>query len=109
VFLAVCVPLRVAVTIAHRRLALGEAPAQARRVGVAMVPTLVFTLVLSEILRDRFGASVTLVGALIVYTVINTMIPAFVLGAPPPEFDAVHATPLTAATMSPPPTSKPSP
>ena len=109
VFLAVCVPLRVAVTIAHRRLALGEAPAQARRVGVAMVPTLVFTLVLSEILRDRFGASVTLVGALIVYTVINTMIPAFVLGAPPPEFDAVHATEVTSATMSPLPTSKPSP
>jgi Kef-type K+ transport system membrane component KefB len=92
VFLVVCVPLRVAVTVAHRRVALGEATAQARRVGVAMIPTLVFTLVLSEILRDRFGGSVTLVGALIIYTVMNTMIPAFVLGTPPPEFDSVHAT-----------------
>jgi Kef-type K+ transport system membrane component KefB len=108
VLLVVCVPLRVAVTIAHRRFALGEATAQARRVGVAMVPTLVFTLVLSEILRDRFGGSVTLVGALIIYTVINTMIPAFALGTPPPEFDAVHASevvPVPTASLD---SSKPS-
>jgi Kef-type K+ transport system membrane component KefB len=109
VFLVVCVPLRVAVTIAHRRLALGEATAQARRVGIAMVPTLVFTLVLSEILRDRFGGSVTLVGALIIYTVINTMMPAFVLGAPPPEFDAVHATDAAPTIETPTVASKPSP
>jgi Kef-type K+ transport system membrane component KefB len=108
-FIAVCVPLRVTVTVAHRRLALGEATAQARRVGVAMVPTLVFTLVLSEILRDRFGGSVTLVGALIIYTVINTMIPAFVLGSPPPEFDVVHAADVPGEMLTPTVASKPSP
>lgn len=98
-FLAVCVPLRVVVTVLHRRLALGDAIASARRVGVAMVPTLVFTLVLAEILRDRYGAPVVLIGGLMIYTVVNTMIPAFALDAAPPEFESVHATELPGTAL----------
>lgn len=90
-FLVICVPLRIAVTVAHRRLALDEATAKARRIGVALVPTLVFTLVLGEILRNRYGAPVYVVGGLIIYTVLNTTLPAFLLHTAPPEFEMVKA------------------
>ena len=91
VFLAVAVPLRILLTTAHRRLVLKEHVVEGQRVGIAMVPTLVFTLVLAEILRTRFGAPEALVGGLIVYTVVNTTLPAFLLKAPPPRFEEVEA------------------
>jgi Kef-type K+ transport system membrane component KefB len=94
-FLAVFVPLRIGITALHRRIALVENFATARRVGVALLPTLVFTLVLTDILRTRYAASATLLGALIIYTVLNTMIPAFVLGARPPAFEDVEAGPVS--------------
>ncbi|HET9453009.1 MAG TPA: hypothetical protein VFO66_01895, partial [Gemmatimonadaceae bacterium] len=53
-----------------------------------------FTLVLSELLRDRFFAPDFLVGALVVYTVINTTLPSFLLGAATPAFEAVEASPI---------------
>jgi Kef-type K+ transport system membrane component KefB len=89
-FLVLFVPLRAGITVLHRRLALSEALIPARRIGVALLPTLVFTLVLSDILRTRFGADGTLLGALVIYTVLNTMIPAFVLRSGPPSFEEVE-------------------
>lgn len=100
VFLAICVPLRILVTSFHRRFVLAEAGVKSRRVAIAMIPTLVFTLVLAEILRDRFDAPGWLVGGLIVYTVVNTMIPAFALRAKPPEFETVVAADVPAPTES---------
>ncbi|HVZ78598.1 MAG TPA: cation:proton antiporter [Gemmatimonadaceae bacterium] len=82
----VAVPLRVLVVEGHRRVALDEAPAASRRVAVALVPTLVFTLVLSNLLTHTFGAPPWLVGALIIYTVVNTALPAFVLRASAAEY-----------------------
>lgn len=93
-FVATFVPIRIAVTIAHRRLMLGDPFEKAKRISVSLVPTLVFSLVIAEILRDRFDAPDMLVGALVVYTVINTTIPAFVLHVAPPEFENVSASSL---------------
>jgi Kef-type K+ transport system membrane component KefB len=98
VLLVVAVPIRVYVTAVHRRWALGEAIASARRVGTALVPTLVFTLVLADILRTRFAAPEALVGGLIIYTIVNTTIPAFVLRTPPPAFEQVEAGEVLPAT-----------
>jgi Kef-type K+ transport system membrane component KefB len=94
--LLIFVPLRAGLTMLHRRWVLSEATDRSRRVGIALLPTLVFTLVLSDILRTRFGAADTLLGALVIYTVINTMIPAFALGAAPPSFEEVQSDPPTA-------------
>ena len=52
-----------------------------------MVPTLVFTIVLAGILEERFGLPRELFGALMVFTILNTLLPGFVLRTPPPEFD----------------------
>lgn len=85
--LAAFVPLRIWTTALHRRYSLGETAHQGKRVGISLVPTLVFTLVLADMLRTRFGAPDYLTGGLILYAVINTTLPAFLLRAKPPEFE----------------------
>ncbi|MEO6443964.1 MAG: cation:proton antiporter [Gemmatimonadaceae bacterium] len=85
---ALIVPLRLGAVVLQRRAALGEAPADSLRVAVPMLPTLIFTLVIAGILRDRFAFPATLFGALIVYAVINTTVPGLLLRTPPPPYDA---------------------
>lgn len=91
VFLATAIPLRVAATALHRRVRLGESFRDGLRVGFSIVPTLVFTLVLAQILRERFLVSSAVFGGLVVYAVVNTMLPAFVLKLPLPEFEEPRA------------------
>jgi Kef-type K+ transport system membrane component KefB len=82
-FTLVAIPFRLGLTVLHRRWRLRESMRESLRVGVPMLPTTVFTLVLAEILRERFQIDPALFGGLIVYTFINTVIPAFVMrGAP---------------------------
>jgi Kef-type K+ transport system membrane component KefB len=87
VFLAAIVPLQLALGALHRRMALREEFRDSLRVGVPLVPTLVFTLVLAGILRERFDAPSVVVGGLVVYAIGNTLIPGFVFRVPPPEFE----------------------
>ncbi|MEO8580747.1 MAG: cation:proton antiporter [Gemmatimonadales bacterium] len=87
------VPLRVALISLHRRLALKERFAESRRIGFAMVPTLVFTLVIVGILVERFTLPPAIAGALVFYTVVNTTLPAFVLKGEPADFEDVEALP----------------
>jgi hypothetical protein len=51
----------------------------------------VLTLVIVDILNTNFGIEKYILGALVLYTVINTSIPAFVLHSAPPEFENVEA------------------
>ncbi len=95
VFLTTMVPLRLLAVAAHRRIALKEAPARSLRIGVALVPTLVFTLVIAAILRDAFEVPRAVFGGLIIYTLVNTLLPGFTLRAAP-EFEP-HAPELDAA------------
>jgi Kef-type K+ transport system membrane component KefB len=81
------VALRIGVVAIHRRLALDEPLADGARVGVSLAPTLVFTLVIAELLRDNFGAPAPVFGGLVIYALVNTLIPSVVLKAPPPLFD----------------------
>ena len=79
---AVVVPLRVAIIWLQRRLMFGQRGRGNLRVSVALAPTLVFTLVLAHILHARFGIDSALMGALILYTVLNTMLPSLLLKGP---------------------------
>lgn len=88
------VPIRIAVISLHRKVALNESFSVSRRVGSAMIPTLVFTLVIVGLLVDRFQISHSLAGALVLYTVLNTTMPAFVLRAQPADFEDVEALPI---------------
>jgi Kef-type K+ transport system membrane component KefB len=91
---ATFVPIRVAVISLHRKLALKESFILSRRVGSAMVPTLVFTLVIVSILEDKFGLSGEIGGALVLYTILNTTMPAFLLRGQPADFEDQEALPL---------------
>ncbi len=85
--LALVVPLRLAVVAIHRRVALGEPLREGARVAVSLMPTLVFTLVIAELLRERFAAGPALFGGLVIYAIGNTMLPTLVLRVPAPLYD----------------------
>ena len=87
-FVAVMVPYRVGGLVLHRRLALGEPPREGLRTAVALLPTLVFTLVLADLVRTRFQAPAFVFGGLVFYAVATTLFPGFVLRLPPPDYEA---------------------
>jgi Kef-type K+ transport system membrane component KefB len=92
--IAVAVPVRIAVISLHRKLVFGEGFRTSSRLASALIPTLVFTLVLVEILETRFGLAKNVGGALMLYAVINTIIPGFVLRGQPADFEDPEALPL---------------
>ncbi|MEI2718592.1 MAG: cation:proton antiporter [Gemmatimonadales bacterium] len=89
----VALPLRIGAVMLHRQVTLRETPRQSIRVAIPMLPTLVFTLVIAGILRDQFNLPSTLFGALITYTLLNTVLPGIVLGTPAPTYDAPELPP----------------
>ena len=87
-FTATALPFRVALVCLHRRWRLGESWRQGLRVAVPMLPTLVFSLVIAQVLRERFGLPGPIFGGLLGYALVNTMIPSLAMRLPPPEFEA---------------------
>ena len=79
---ALALPLRIGVVWCQRRFIKGETAAGSLRVATALSPTLIFTLVLATILRERFHITETLYGALLVYAALSTLLPSFVLSKP---------------------------
>lgn len=100
-FLVVVVPVQLALIALHRKIRLHESFRKSLRVGVPLTPTLVFTLVLAQILRERFEAPPHIFGGLVVYALVNTVIPSVVFRLPLPAFEAPEAPSLE----SPPPAS----
>lgn len=79
---AALLPLRIGVVWLQRRVLFGERHRSSWRVSVALAPTLIFTLVLAAILRDRFAIPDALFGGLLLYAVLNTLLPSLVLRVP---------------------------
>lgn len=78
----VIVPVRLGLLWLQRRMIRGESMMTSLRVSAALTPTLIFTLVLATILRERFGISATLYGALLIYAGLATMLPSLVMRKP---------------------------
>jgi Kef-type K+ transport system membrane component KefB len=85
-FLGTMIPLRLVVVAVHRRLVLGEPMGHSLRVSAAMLPTLVFTLVIAEILAGQAAVPRAVFGGLVIYALGTTLIPGFALRTPPLEF-----------------------
>jgi Kef-type K+ transport system membrane component KefB len=85
--LAIVLPVQVFRVAAHRHVAMGESWRTGARIGLAVVPTLVFTIVLAEILQEQFALPPELFGALIIFTLVNTAVPGFILRAAPVVFE----------------------
>jgi Na+/melibiose symporter-like transporter len=100
---AIVVPLRIAIAAYYRNWVLSEQLRDGVRVGLSLVPTLVFTFVLADILHDRFGLPDRLYGALVVFALVNTALPGLFLRLPPPEFAAPEASEATVRFFSEPP------
>jgi Kef-type K+ transport system membrane component KefB len=79
---AVVLPLRIGVIWVQRRVLFREPNQNAMRVSVALAPTLVFTLVIAEVLHSRFAITGALFGGLVLYTTFNTLLPSLVLRQP---------------------------
>ncbi len=86
-FFAIGVSVRALLVWVHRRVVFRESFRESLLVSTPMMPTLVFTLVIAEILRKGFGAPPALVGGLILYTILTSILPGFLLRAPLPEIE----------------------
>jgi Kef-type K+ transport system membrane component KefB len=71
----------------HRRVAFGDSFKRSLLVSVPMLPTLVFTLVIAGILRERFAISSAIFGGLVVYTILNSLLPGIVFRRALPEVE----------------------
>jgi Kef-type K+ transport system membrane component KefB len=78
-FTLVVLPLRVGMLWLQRRFVKGETALGSLRVAVALTPTLIFTLVLATILRERFQIPDALYGGLLFYAGASTLVPSLVL------------------------------
>ncbi len=87
-FLAIGVPIRVFSVVVHRRLVIHESSAQGWRIGLSLSPTLVFCLVLAEIMRENHGIAPEIYGGLVIYALASSLVPVLLLRARPPESDA---------------------
>lgn len=96
VLLVIFVPVRLLLVNLHRRFRLGEVLRASQTVSVPLLPTLVFTLVLAQILRERFGAPSWLFGGLIYYAVGNTLLPSLLFRRPLPDYESLELPPLDA-------------
>lgn len=100
-FTLVAVPLRIGVTWLQRRAMFGEDFQSSLRVSLALTPTLVFTLVLASIMHTRFDTPDALFGGLLLYAVLNTILPSLVFRTPfdptPAEIEPMPIEPVPAA------------
>lgn len=76
---AVVLPVRIAKSWVQSRYFTHRTGPGAFRVAIALAPTLIFTLVIAEMLRDAFHISDDLYGGLLVYAAISTMLPSLLL------------------------------
>jgi Kef-type K+ transport system membrane component KefB len=79
VLAALVIPVRLAVVWLQSRFMQHRGHRGSFRVSVALAPTLIFTLVIAEILRENFSISPSLYGGLLVYAAIASILPALVL------------------------------
>ncbi len=80
-FSAVVIPLRIGKMWLQARFLSHRSTKGGLRVAIALIPTLIFTLVIAGILHHTFHLSDELYGGLLVYAGITTLLPSLVLPA----------------------------
>lgn len=72
---SIVIPIRWFAVWIQRRFTHDESRISSTRVSIALTPTLIFTLVISEILLERGDISPEVFGTLMTYAVMNTVLP----------------------------------
>jgi Kef-type K+ transport system membrane component KefB len=80
------IPLRLVLVTGHRRVALKETFREASRVAIPMLPTLIFSLVLAQILRERFAISNAVYGGLIIYALVSSLLVSVLVKIQQPDY-----------------------
>lgn len=75
------IPVRLAVVWLQSRFMQHRGHRGSFRVSIALTPTLIFTLVIAELLRENFSVKPALYGGLLVYAAIASILPSLVLPA----------------------------
>jgi Kef-type K+ transport system membrane component KefB len=75
------IPVRLGVVWLQSRFMKHRGHRGSLRVSLALTPTLIFTLVIAEILRENFSITPALYGGLLVYASIATILPSLALPA----------------------------
>jgi Kef-type K+ transport system membrane component KefB len=88
--LVVMIPLRLTTFLAHGHFVLGTSVKNNFPVALSLLPTLVFGLVLINILATQFEVPLELMNGLVIYTLVVTLVPRFFLDAGP-QFEPVKA------------------
>jgi Kef-type K+ transport system membrane component KefB len=78
---AIIIPVRLGVVWLQSRLMQHRGQRGSFRVAIALTPTLIFTLVIAEMLRDNFAIKPALYGGLLVYAAIASILPSLALPA----------------------------
>jgi Kef-type K+ transport system membrane component KefB len=76
---AVVIPIRIGKDWIESLIFSRRKGGSGMRVAVALVPTLIFTLVIAGMLHDQFHINDELFGGLLIYSAIATILPSFVL------------------------------
>jgi Kef-type K+ transport system membrane component KefB len=93
--LAACIiPVRLGVVWLQSRFMKHRGHRGSLRVSIALTPTLIFTLVIAEILRENFSVSPPLYGGLLVYAAITSLLPSLAL----PAFTEISIDPVAVET-----------
>lgn len=79
---ALFLPLRIGSVWLQRRIVFQESARASLNVSVALAPTLIFTLVLATILRERYAIAESWYGALLIYAGLSTLVPSLFLSRP---------------------------
>ena len=77
--LAITLPIKIGTIVLSRRFSFVEEWKDSFSVAVSLTPTLIFGLVLAEILKTKMGLSTTLYVGLIIYTLLTTIFSQLIL------------------------------
>ena len=95
-------PVRVGVVALYRKVVLREPFAEGVVIGSYLVPTLVFTVVISGILREQFLIADWLYGALVIYALCSTLVPSLLMKSAPAASPILTPVELPAIVLPPP-------
>ncbi len=85
IFLAVFIPLRIFNTYSNMKFFMQDFWPDRKEITVSLLPTLIFGLVMAQISRERFDIPLEIVSGLVIYTLVSSVIPAFIFKKVPPE------------------------
>ncbi len=84
IMILIFIPLRLLVIGSSMKFFMDKVKKDPYKISLSLMPTLIFGLVIAGILRERGGLPPVMIYALLIYTLLNSIIPSLVLTAAKP-------------------------